>query len=63
MLRSASLPALQGGVLALLAATLFGASTPLLQHFGRGVGPFSTAAFLYAGTGLGLYIARDLTLR
>ncbi len=44
-----SLPALRGGLLALLAALLFGASTPLVQHFGVQVGAFSTAALLYAG--------------
>ena len=42
-------PALRGGLLALSAAGLFGASTPLVQLVGRGVGPFSTAALLYAG--------------
>jgi drug/metabolite transporter (DMT)-like permease len=42
-------PAWRGGLLALLAATLFGASTPLVQRFGAGLGPFSTAALLYAG--------------
>ena len=31
---SSHLPALKGGLLALTAATLFGASTPLLQYFG-----------------------------
>ena len=44
-----SLPALRGGLLALLAAALFGASTPLVQQFGVGLGAFSTAALLYAG--------------
>ena len=44
-----SLPALRGGVLALLAAALFGVSTPLVQQFGVGLGAFSTAALLYAG--------------
>ena len=44
-----SLPALRGGLLALLAAVLFGASTPLVQRFGAGVGTFTTAALLYAG--------------
>jgi drug/metabolite transporter (DMT)-like permease len=43
------LPALRGGLLALLAAVLFGVSTPLVQRFGAGVGPFATAALLYAG--------------
>ncbi|ACB32726.1 protein of unknown function DUF6 transmembrane [Leptothrix cholodnii SP-6] len=42
-------PALRGGVLALLASALFGISTPLVQHFGAGLGAFSTAALLYAG--------------
>lgn len=46
---SASMPALRGGTLALLAAVLFGVSTPLVQHFGTGLGAFSTAALLYAG--------------
>nr|WP_315239549.1 EamA family transporter [uncultured Albidiferax sp.] len=42
-------PALKGGLLALLAAALFGLSTPLVQHFGQGLGAFSTAALLYGG--------------
>ncbi len=42
-------PAVQGGLLALVAATLFGVSTPLVQHFGAGLGAFTTAALLYAG--------------
>lgn len=46
------LPALRGGLLALLAALLFGVSTPLVQSFGTDVGPFSTAALLYAGAAL-----------
>ena len=45
-------PALRGGLLALLAALLFGLSTPLVQHFGRGLGAFATAALLYAGAAL-----------
>lgn len=44
-----SLPAVRGGLLALLAAALFGVSTPLVQQFGVGLGAFSTAALLYAG--------------
>lgn len=43
------LPALQGGLLALTAAALFGVSTPLVQRWGAGIGPFATAALLYAG--------------
>lgn len=44
-----ALPALRGGLLALLAAALFGISTPLVQRFGVGLGAFGTAALLYAG--------------
>ena len=33
----------------MLAAALFGISTPLVQQFGAGLGAFSTAALLYAG--------------
>jgi drug/metabolite transporter (DMT)-like permease len=40
----------RGGALALGAAFAFGATTPLVQHFGRGVGPFTTAALLYFGS-------------
>ena len=43
------MPALRGGLLALLAAALFGVSMPLVQQFGAGLGAFSTAALLYAG--------------
>ncbi len=49
MSTSARLPALRGGLLALVAAALFGVSTPLVQRFGEGLGAFSTAALLYAG--------------
>ena len=42
-------PAPNGGLLALLAAALFGVSTPLVQQLGQGLGPFTTAALLYAG--------------
>lgn len=45
-------PALQGGLLALLAAALFGLSTPLTQRWGAGLGAFTTAALLYAGAAL-----------
>jgi drug/metabolite transporter (DMT)-like permease len=47
--RHLSLPAVRGGLLAMLAAVLFGVSTPLVQHFGKGLGAFTTAALLYAG--------------
>lgn len=45
-------PALRGGALALLAAMLFGVSTPLVQRLGTGLGAFTTAALLYAGAAL-----------
>ena len=41
-----------GGMLALGAAVAFGGTTPLVQRFGRGMGPFTTAALLYAGSAL-----------
>ena len=46
---SAGRPALRGGLLSLLAAVLFGITTPLVQRFGAGMGAFSTAALLYGG--------------
>lgn len=54
MLPSSSrrLPALRGGLTALLAAVLFGASTPLVQRLGTSIGSFSTAALIYAGAAL-----------
>lgn len=45
-------PAMRGGLLALGAAGLFGISTPLVQRAGNGLGPFGTAALLYAGAAL-----------
>jgi hypothetical protein len=50
-----SAPALRGGLLAHLAAALFGLRTPLVQLFGRGLGAFTTGALFYAGAvGVGL---------
>lgn len=49
---SRNLPALRGSVFALLAATLFGISTPLVQRLGVRLGPFTTAALLYVGAAL-----------
>lgn len=48
----AAAPTLRGALLALLAATLFGLSTPLVQRFGQGLGPFTTASLLYLGAAL-----------
>lgn len=41
-----------GFVFALLAATSFGVTTPLVQRLGPGVGPFTTAALLYVGAAI-----------
>ncbi len=51
-MRHVTTPALRGAALALLAAALFGLSTPFVQHFGQGLGPFTTAALLYGGAAL-----------
>jgi len=45
-------PAMRGAALAMLAATLFGVSTPLVQRAGQGLGAFSTAALLYGGAAI-----------
>lgn len=45
-------PAMRGALLALGAATLFGVSTPVVQRAGVGLGPFATAALLYAGAAI-----------
>lgn len=49
---AAQWPAIRGGALALLAAVLFGISTPLVQRAGHSLGAFTTAALLYAGAAL-----------
>jgi drug/metabolite transporter (DMT)-like permease len=41
-----------GVLLALAAAVFFGISTPFVQRFGHGIGPFTTAAALYAGAAI-----------
>jgi drug/metabolite transporter (DMT)-like permease len=56
-------PALRGGAFAVLAATLFGISTPLVQRAGEGVGPFTTAALLYAGAALLGFFTRKAAAR
>jgi drug/metabolite transporter (DMT)-like permease len=45
-------PIATGSAVALASAVAFGATTPLVQRFGHGVGPFATAALLYAGAAL-----------
>lgn len=42
----------KGACYALAAAAAFGATTPLLQRIGSGLGPFVTAALLYVGAAL-----------
>lgn len=44
-------PITRGVLLALTAAALFGLTTPLIQRFGEGAGPFAIAALLYGGAG------------
>jgi drug/metabolite transporter (DMT)-like permease len=51
-------PAARGAVLALLAAALFGISTPLVQRAGVGLGAFETAALLYAGAAVPAVLLR-----
>lgn len=46
-------PIARGSLLAVLAAALFGLTTPLVKQFGADTGPFATAALLYAGAALG----------
>jgi drug/metabolite transporter (DMT)-like permease len=54
-------PFARGASLALLAALSFGATTPIIERAGRGVGPLSTACLLYAGALLSaLLLARIL---
>jgi drug/metabolite transporter (DMT)-like permease len=45
-------PIARGSLLAVGAAVLFGATTPVVQRFGENVGPFATASLLYAGAAL-----------
>jgi drug/metabolite transporter (DMT)-like permease len=52
MAMNTDLPAMRGALLALLAAILFGASTPLVKLFGAGVGPWLTAGLLYSGAAI-----------
>lgn len=56
-------PALRGTSLALLAAALFGASTPLIQWLGEAVSPWMTAALLYAGAALAGLLTRSPAAR
>jgi drug/metabolite transporter (DMT)-like permease len=51
-------PALKGSLWALLAAALFGLSTPMVQSLGTGVGPFTTAALLYVGAAVVAWVLK-----
>lgn len=57
------LPALRGALLALLAAVLFGCSTPLIQYVGVGIGAFTTSALLYVGAAGAGALSRRSVLR
>jgi drug/metabolite transporter (DMT)-like permease len=46
-------PIILGTTLAGLAALAFGATTPFIQRFGTGLGPFATASLLYLGAAIG----------
>ncbi|MGD0674642.1 MAG: DMT family transporter [Polyangiaceae bacterium] len=43
---------LSGALVAAASAVSFGVTTPLVQRFGRSLGPFTTAALLYTGAAL-----------
>lgn len=56
-------PAVKGAFLAIAAAILFGASTPLVQQAGTGVGAWMTAALLYAGAAItGVLLRSKVTI-
>jgi drug/metabolite transporter (DMT)-like permease len=46
-------PIIIGTIIAALAALSFGVTTPFIQRFGSGMGPFGTAALLYLGAFVG----------
>lgn len=54
-------PAIKGALLAIAAAILFGASTPLVQLAGLGVNAWMTAALLYAGAAIAGFFLRSHT--
>ena len=56
-------PAARGAFLALLAALLFGASTPLVQRVGVGVSAWMTAAMLYTGAAVAGLLLRSGTAK
>lgn len=54
-------PAIKGALLAIAAAVLFGASTPLVQLAGHGINAWMTAALLYSGAAIAGYFLRSTT--
>jgi drug/metabolite transporter (DMT)-like permease len=54
-------PITAGVGLAALAALSFGATTPIVEHFGHGVGPFATAALLYTGACVSSFLLGKVT--
>ena len=63
MMAATSFPAVRGATLALLAALLFGVTTPLVQRAGVHVGALTTGALLYAGAALVGTVVRRPTAR
>jgi drug/metabolite transporter (DMT)-like permease len=63
MMTATSFPAVRGATVALLAAVLFGVTTPLVQRAGAHVGALTTAALLYAGAALAGALLRRPTAR
>lgn len=51
-------PIASGSLVAIAAAVLFGATTPLIRHLGVGVGAFATGTLLYAGAAFGSGLPR-----
>ncbi|HEX6764416.1 MAG TPA: EamA family transporter [Polyangiaceae bacterium] len=51
-------PVARSSLVAVLAAFLFGATTPIVHYFGADVGPFATATLLYAGAAAGAAFRR-----
>ncbi len=51
-------PIAAGVILAVIAAIAFGVTTPIVAWAGRGLGPFSTAALLYAGAAAASMLSR-----
>lgn len=53
----------RGVLLAAVSAVLFGATTPWIERAGRGLGPATTAALLYAGAAGTAVVLRAVSAR